>query len=197
MHKSFLITLVITLSILLTLSSNSLAEEASASASASTPSSGGGSSIRLAMQGRVDVANLLELSPNSPFGLTIPIVTPGVRLLDNKLFVGLGLDFSTVADDGAKFFGLSPMVSFDLLSRPEGALYATGWVNLGSIEFAGSDDSSFFGGMNLGLGIRAFLSPALSIGTEWGWSFVDAEDDAFSFRQGVFGNVMFEASIGI
>lgn len=149
--------------------------------------------IRLAMQARLDVLHVGGVStlPNT----TVPIVAPGVRLIDDLLFVGLGLEFFTVSDDGPKGFAISPVVTYDLLSEKWAALYVAGWINLGTQNPEGPVGSHFLFGANAGVGMRAKVHQALAIGTEWGWAFNVVDDGAFS--QGIFGTVMLEVSYGI
>src|SRR5262245_42061506 len=70
---------------------------------------------RLAMQGRIDALNLFGVArdPDSPIDITgasdittvVPLATLGVRLVEGKLFLGLGFgfygySFTTCGNDG-------------------------------------------------------------------------------------------------
>ncbi len=208
--------------------------------------SSGGGGVRIALQGRVDALNIAGLDNGFTLGggggaLTIPLtfvpqVTAGVRLVDTRLFLGLGLGFfgasssecagssggcadeeTTTSTSG---FGLAPLVSFDLLRDPAriAALYILGWLNLAS--FGGqtvetvrpgmtdtrTTDNDFWWGVNAGIGVRANISPAFAVGTEWGWGFATTSndggtagppDDSSLFIHGIFGTIFLEGSIGL
>jgi hypothetical protein len=180
----------------------------------------GGEGLRLAIQGRLDAINMISLADPDPFlgqrRLLVPIVTPGVRLLDdNELFLGLGLGFSGYSsdDDGPNEqsrsgWSLSPLASFDVLKDDVAALALLGWINLASLgeeevcDAGGCDDQNddaFGWGLSLGAGLRGFLSEGLSLGGEFGWGFLDVSYDAGAdvFVHGVFGNIFLEASLGL
>jgi hypothetical protein len=166
---------------------------------------GGGSSdsgIRLAFQGRLDVINLAVSNQFAPLFSPAPITTTGVRVLDGKLFAGLGVGFGSRNDGGASAFTMSPLVSFDVLSTDLAALYAVSWLNIGKVEGAGGgglggNDTPLVG-LNLGAGIRGKINEAIAIGSEWGWGFVKFTDQpAQDFTNGFWGTIMFEASIGL
>ena len=211
--------------------------DASGSASASTssgPSAGGGASnnpgVRLGLQGRVDALNLFGTSDAlvlggsaGDLGAFAPTATPGLRLVEGKLFVGLGLgmvgySISECLDPRCdetrgtsnSGFGLNPLVSFDLIRDRLAALYLLGWLNLvsvggGAVEERGMTterDGFFIWGLNIGAGVRALLSDALAIGTEWGWGFAswsegDRMDDTSVFAHGLFGTLVLEATVGL
>lgn len=181
---------------------------------------GGGGNPRLALQLRLNAVNVLEVSnvvDNRVLDSTaVPLVTPGVRLLDSKLFIGVGLGFNGVSsedEDGDEMsqsgFTVSPLGSYDLLVDDSAALSLLGWLNLSSLsetEVCDSDGTCvdletdvFAWGLNLGVGVRGFISPGLAIGGEFGWGFLSASADAGGdvFGHGLFGNLLFEASIGI
>src|SRR5262249_22522951 len=126
--------------------------EAEGSSSASSPSlrSGGDNDTRLAIQLRIDAVNTLRFAePGNTSGaiglgqrLLVPIVTPGVRLLDDSaLFIGLGFGFAGF--DGSNpgpgdeisrsGFSITPLVTYDLLSDETAALHILGAINLGSL----------------------------------------------------------------
>ncbi len=148
--------------------------------------SGGDSGWKIAMQGRLQTLTIFSGAPD--FAL-IPTVTPGVRLLEDRLFVGLGVEWGSISDGGPKGFGISPTMNFDLINKEYAALYGVGIVTLGTA------DSDFRFGANVGLGIRAKVHPAFSIGTEWGWGLHVIENGPFA--QGVFGTLVFETAIPI
>lgn len=189
-------------------------------------SSGGSGDVRLGVQARLDAMNVLGLDgPISIFGLggpielgigpTIPIVTPGVRFADDRLFLGLGLGFAGGSNDTGGMsdrsqfaFSLSPLASYDIVSETIAALSLVGWFNIASLgdeeQCAGSmcadnPDSDASGiGLNLGAGVRGKINQALAIGGEFGWGFmsgsVGAED---YFNHGLWGTILFEASVGL
>src|SRR5688500_743809 len=78
--------------------------------SAPAPRGVGGSDLRIGAQLRLDALNALGLTDTTPGNtgaigrrLLVPLVAPGVRLADQKLFLGLGLGFqgwSTEDQDG-------------------------------------------------------------------------------------------------
>jgi hypothetical protein len=179
----------------------------------------GGEGLRLAIQGRIDAINLVAIADPDPFlsqrRLLVPIVTPGVRLLDdNELFLGLGLGFSGYSsdngpdEDSRSGWSLSPLASFDVLKDDVAALALLGWINLASLgETEDCDgggctdvnDDAFGWGLSLGAGLRGLVSEGLALGGEFGWGFLDIGYDAGAdvFVHGIFGNIFLEASIGI
>lgn len=183
---------------------------------------GGGSSggVRLALQGRIDAINLVGMSDPDAFmeqrRLFVPIVTPGVRLLDdNALFLGLGLGFSgfSVDDPGPdeesrSGWSLSPLASYDVLRDDVAALSLLGWLNLASLGETEDCDGggcmdlnndAFGWGLSLGAGLRGLINEGLALGGEFGWGFLDISADAGGdvFAHGIFGNIFLEASIGL
>lgn len=119
-------------------------------------------------------------------------------------------------------FSITPLVSFDLLADPtgRGALYLVGWIPLvsggggsresctgGGSDCSSSDtDNDFWWGLNLGLGARYDIVPGVALATEWGWGFLTSSSDGGDpgpgsdstvFGHGIWGNVVFEASIGL
>jgi hypothetical protein len=183
---------------------------------------GGGDGIRLGLQGRIDAINLVGLADPDDFveqrRLFVPIVTPGVRLLDdNALFLGLGLGFSGASSEDAdgdeesrSGWSLSPLASYDVLRDDVAALALLGWINLASLGESevcdgggggctDANNDAFGWGLSLGAGVRGLLSEGLAIGAEFGWSFLDISPDAGGsvFVHGLFGNIVFEASVGL
>jgi hypothetical protein len=169
----------------------------------------GGEGLRLAIQGRIDAINMVAIADPDPFlsqrRLLVPIVTPGVRLLDdNELFLGLGLGFSGYSSDNGpneqsrSGWSLSPLASYDVLKDDVAALALLGWINLASLgeeencDAGGCEtenDDGFGWGLSLGAGLRGFVSEGLALGGEFGGPDV--------FVHGIFGNIFLEASIGL
>lgn len=179
-------------------------------------SSSGGGGVRIALQGRLDALNVAGLEGGYTIGggggVTIPLsfvpqITAGVRLVDTRLFLGLGFGFFGASESecagsmggcadmetivSTSGFGLAPLVSFDLLRDASrlGALYLLGWLNLASfggqtvetIRPGATDkrttDNDFWWGLNVGAGVRGNITPSLAIGTEWGWGFATTSND--------------------
>ncbi len=160
------------------------------------------SGVQLALQGRLDaMAYTVPTDVLGQLRSITPYATPGVRLLDGRLFVGLGLGFGSVdvttcedtCDDfdsvSQSYFTLSPMVFFDVLRAGPASLYAGGWFSFAPISAATveirrramttiveTDETSAFG-VNLAVGIRGQIVEGLAIGTEWGWAFTSASND--------------------
>ena len=179
--------------------------------------------IRLALQLRVDAINTLAIA--DPIGvedagfmnvgsrLLVPVATPGVRLLDDELFLGLGFGFAGASsEDGPNEasrggFSVSPLASYDVLDDDSAALSLLGWLNLASLgetevcTAAGCADLNndvFAWGLSLGAGLRGFLTESVAVGGEFGWGFLSASaDDEGSdvFGHAIFGNIFLEASI--
>ncbi len=175
---------------------------------------------RLGLQVRIDAVNVLGIGdlvgPEMGQGIgrvSVPIVTPGVRLADGQLFLGLGFGFDGYSqDDGTtetsnSAFSFSPLATFDLLSDRHAALYLGGWLNLvpvGDTEVcvdgtcAEGDDGGFGWGLDLVAGLRGIISPGLAIGGEFGWGFLNvSRGDTDVFGHGVVGTLLLEASVGI
>jgi|GEM_PF-3435117 len=162
----------------------------------------------------------------------VPLVTIGPRLLDGALFVGIGAgytEFSNTAcsdaDDGGcadqstvtttSLWSISPVVSYEFLSTELAGLYAIAWFNLGqqggtSVVTEGANtptatietDPGFWWGVDIGIGIRAKISPAFSIGTEWGWGIASVNDagdntEDSSTVHGIWGTITLSASLGL
>ncbi len=153
------------------------------------------SGYRLALQARY--AQTLTIAGKRGEFAAAPFVTAGLRMLDERLFVGLGFGLHGVNDGGGSGFSLSPVVTFDLLTDRLGALYVGGWVNLGSVSQPGPSTDVFFFGANVLAGVRGKLSKSVSFGVEWGWEFAWADVPAESFAHGIFGAVVLEASVGL
>jgi len=193
------------------------------------------SGTRIAIQGRLDAFNMFGVTDSFvaddaaggllAFSAFAPTATAGIRLLDTRLFLGLGFGLTGVSvsecEDGGcdgessaskSGFTLTPMVTFDVLSGDDGALHVGGWFNLGSIgdttfeEADGDtmtrDDGFFMWGVNLAAGVRGKISEGLAIGSEFGWGFLtwsegDEAGDQSPFIHGVFGTILVEGSVGI
>jgi hypothetical protein len=105
--------------------------------------------IRLGLQLRLDAINTLALSSSlgvdgagfADLGrqLLVPVATPGVRILDEQLFLGLGFGFVGVSvDEGPNEasrsgFSISPLASYDVLDDDTAALSLLGWINMASL----------------------------------------------------------------
>jgi hypothetical protein len=178
--------------------------------------------IRLGLQLRLDAINTLALSSSLEFAaldlnnigqqLFVPLATPGVRILDDELFLGLGFGFvgASVETGPAEFsrsgFSISPLASYDLLDDDTAALSVLGWFNLASLGETeecvanvceDQNDDEFAVGLSLGAGLRGFLSESVAIGGELGWGFLSASADSGGdvFVHGLFANVLLEASM--
>lgn len=177
---------------------------------------------RLGIQARIDALNMLGFSipPGSMAldvalearSLFVPIVTPGVRFLDDRLFLGLGLGFSGFStsnpDTSRSGWSLSPLATYDLLLDQYAAFYLAGWFNLAHLgqseacNAAGTcvtmNNDATGWGLNLGAGVKGMLSRGLALGGEFGWGFLDVSTDGpDAFVHGVFGNIFLEASVGL
>lgn len=181
---------------------------ATASASAqdgAAPAQGSRSSVQLAFQGRIDAMGYLVPDTGGGGLASIqsitPYVTPGIRLIDGRLFVGVGIGFGgystkecqDTCDDydafSQSYFVLSPMAFFDILRAGPASLYAGGWFSFAPISSATAEikrgamtttletDAATAIGVNLAVGIRGQIVEGLSIGTEWGWAFTSLTAD--------------------
>jgi hypothetical protein len=144
----------------------------------------------------------------------VPIVTPGVRFLDDRMFLGLGLGFAGYSqdngadEDSRSGFSLSPHISYDLLRENVAAFSLLAFLNyarLGETEDCDpggcmdlNDDVSGLG-ITLGAGLRGLIGPGLALGGEFGWGFLDLSADPGTdiFVHGLFGTLMLEASVGL
>jgi hypothetical protein len=183
---------------------------------------GGDGGVRLGIQLRLDAINALD-GFDSTRGvaaigrrLLVPLVAPGVRLLDDKLFIGLGLGLhgrafenDAGAEESQSGFGLSPLVTFDLLRDGFAALHLLAAINLASIGESetctpmgvctDNNDGVTGIGLTLGAGVRGLIGAGLSLGAEFGWGFLSssADNDDSLFVHGLFGALILEASIGL
>jgi hypothetical protein len=153
--------------------------------------------LRLAFQSRL-VANLLG-TVEPVLSTWQPSVAMGVRAMDDRLFVGLGVGlFGFENDFNAVTF--QPTINVDLLRRGLAALYLVGWVPVGVVvdRFMGERETMTLFGTNVGVGLRAQVHENVAIGSEWGWGFglVFADGDNMFFH-GAFGSLMLEVSFGL
>lgn len=165
----------------------------SSGASSGPSGSPGAGGVRVGAQGRVSTVNVL--GGDLAGFVAVPFITPGARLADGKLFLGLGFGFAGVKD-GPSSFSFSPLFGFDLVDAGPGVFSLVGWLNFASYDDGGPiGGDAFAWGLNLGVGFRGRINEATAIGTEIGWGFlvIDEEPD---FVHGVFGNVVFEATFG-
>jgi len=174
-----------------------------------------GSSVRLALQGRYDAINVIGPSifgDNAPDYSLVPLMTPGVRLINDRLFLGLGFGFTGYSADSGNVENSRSAVSFcptafyDLISEPGAALSLGGWLSIASVsdsETCVGDNCSDAGdgelgwGLNLAAGLRGKLMPGLALGGEFGWGFLSVSNNTDVFFHGVFGNILLEASVGL
>ncbi|MGD8858524.1 MAG: hypothetical protein PVI30_00830 [Myxococcales bacterium] len=188
---------------------------------ASASASGGGGEVRLGVQARIDAFNTLATTDTGQGalnldegGLLVPLVAPGVRFLDGRLFLGLGLGYQSISIDNGNVeesrggWTFSPLATFDLLSDDVASLSLDGWLNLGSLGeteecdnngCTTDNDNATTIGINLGAGVRGHLTPGLAIGGEFGWSFTSVSVDSGSdvSLHGLFGTILIEASVGL
>ena len=171
----------------------------------------GNSGLALEMQGRLSILSDFGVGQNSPRFL--PPVAIGLRLLEGRLFVGLGLVYDSVrakacgggtcvTNRDGHLFGVAPVVTYDILSRGAAHLYP-----MATLTFARTDlfleDDDFAWGANLGLGIRGDLGDAISIGSEWGWGFLRSGHDyggggtGSIMAHGFWGTITMSARIGL
>jgi len=157
----------------------------------------------------------------------VPIATLGLHLIDRLFIgIGFGFYGFSVTDcapsgcfdeentDTWSGWGFSPLVSFDVLKDVDlGALYIVGWLNF--VDYARSEENVMAGvtttttfpdqlwwGLNLGIGVRGNLTEAIGIGTEWGWGFMTYSDELdrdpdSEFAHGIWGTILFDASVGL
>jgi hypothetical protein len=204
--------------------------EASADASASSP---GSSSVRIGLQIRLDALTMLgpldssTTAPGNLMGglggaetigrrLLVPLATAGVRLLDQRLFIGAGIGlhgWSVEADSGAEAsrsgFGLSPLAQFDVLRDGAAALSLGGALHFASLseteacdpdgDCMDQNDGASAVGLSLGAGVRGHITPGLALGGDLGWGFlsISTDDDDSIFVHGIYAALMVEGTVGI
>jgi hypothetical protein len=181
------------------------------------------SDVRIGLQIRLDALNMLgplETSPGSTqtIGrrLLVPLAAPGVRFLDGKLFLGVGLGFygwSTEDPDGDEAsrsgFGLSPLAQFDVIREGAAALSLGGALQIASLSetevcpdgggcMDGNDGATGVG-LSLNAGVRGHILPGLALGGDFGWGFlsVSSDNNSSAFIHGIFAAILLEATVGI
>jgi len=202
-------------------------DETRASASYSTNNTSSSDGIRIGLQIRLDALNVLgpidtsgtpSAQPSAGIArrLLVPLAAVGVRLVDQRLFIGAGIGFhgwSTEDDPGNEAsqsgFSLSPLAQFDVIRETAGALSLGGALHIASLsetEACDNDgdcmelnDGGTGVGLSLGAGVRGFITPGLAIGGDLGWGFlsISNDDDSSAFIHGVYAALLFEATIGI
>lgn len=208
------------------------ATSASYSGSSSTSSTSSGD-VRIGLQIRLDALNMLgplDTTTTSPGGmgggiggaevigrrLLVPLATAGVRFLDQRLFLGLGLGlhgWSTEDDPGntagRSGFSLSPLAQFDVLRDGPAALSLGGALHLGSLsetevcdpddDCMDLDDGASAIGLSLGTEVRGNIFPGLALGGDFGWGFmsISGDNDESVFVHGIYAALMVEATVGI
>lgn len=198
-------------------------------ASASSP---GGSDVRIGLQIRLDALTMLgPLTSSSSFDnlsgglggteaigrrLLVPLATAGVRLLDQRLFIGAGIGlhgWSAESDAGAEAsrsgFGLSPLAQFDVLRDGSAALSLGGALHIASVSETEAcdpdgdcmdlNDGASGVGLSLGAGVRGHITPGLALGGDLGWGFLSMsnDDDDSIFVHGIYAALLLEATVGI
>ena len=190
------------------------------------------SSIRLAMQGRLDAFNVVQLSRPQIGGnvgglagdlgrsLMTPAITPGVRLIDSRLFLGLGVGFGSSSWDdnngntaSQSGFSIVPTATFDLISGPDAALSLGAMFTMAQIgkpEVCGrmgqnttcvtQNNGAFGMGLSALLGLRGKITESVALGTDFGWGFMKVSGNGNNpdqFVQGLLGMLLLEASLGL
>ena len=182
------------------------------------------SDVRIGLQIRLDAINVLgplEQTPGTTQSigrrLLVPLATPGVRLIDGKLFLGAGLGFYGYSsededEDGQSRsgFGLSPLAQFDVIREDAAALSIGGALHIASMseteacvagECMDLDDGASGIGLSLGAGLRGMILPGLALGADFGWGFLslsyDDQDELSVFIHGIYAAIMLEATIGV
>lgn len=172
-----------------------------------------GRGYRIAAQLRLNLGTVLGQGAGTPAQL-LPVATVGLRL--GKLLVGVGVGFqggTVCADDdcdnsGSTFtYSLAPVASFDVLDSEYAAAGATLAIPLG-VETDGEacgagrctsdkDAGNLSIGVSLAGHVRGKINEALSIGAELGWGlrYTIQDGEGSTFAHGMFGSVVFEASI--
>jgi len=103
-------------------------------------------SARLALQLRLDALNMLNFAAPNLQGLDaptigrrllVPLVAPGVRFLEERLFLGLGLGLSGASQDNGNNmkqsrsgWSLTPTVTYDIVRDQMAALHLVGMFNM-------------------------------------------------------------------
>jgi len=184
--------------------------------------------VRIGLQLRLDALTMLGPldSTSGATGLNaqsigrrlmVPFATPGVRLVDGKLFIGAGIGlhgWSTEDEDGNEAsrsgFGLSPLAQFDVIRSDAAALSLGGALQFASLSETevcpdgppgcmDQNDGATGVGLSLGAGVRGLLLPGLAIGGDLGWGFISlsSDDDSSTFIHGIYAAILFEATVGV
>lgn len=181
--------------------------------------SAGSGGTRIGLQLRIDAVNVLAASGSTVNGVSgndyVPLAMPGVRFLDGRLYLGLGLGFqysSEELDNGDEEsrsgFTLSPGASYDVLGDDSAALSVGGWLNIASLGeteecdgggCSNNNDDQTGLGLTLAAGVRGKLLEGLAIGGEFGWGFLSISEDAGddTFVHAIVATILFEATVGI
>ncbi|MFI5308947.1 MAG: hypothetical protein ACHQ53_16435 [Polyangiales bacterium] len=182
---------------------------------------------RIALQLRLDALNMLNFSapnlqgldaPTIGHRLLVPLVAPGVRFLEERLFLGLGLGLAGASQDtggnnnmkqSRSGWSLTPTVTYDLLREQIAALSLIGMINMARLSESSACNNNacvdtrnavFGWGLTLGAGVRGLISRGIALGGEFGWGFLSLSQEAngpSAFVHGLFGNLFLEGSVGI
>jgi hypothetical protein len=197
------------------------------SSSEPSPSHDSDGGARLALQLRFDALNMLNFAAPNLQGLDtptvgrrllVPLVAPGVRFLDDRLFLGLGLGLSGASQNNGgnntmkqsrSGWSVTPTVTYDVLHDQIAALSLIGMLNMARLGESTACNptacvdqrNAVFGvGVTLGAGLRGLISQGLALGGEFGWGFLSLSQEANgpgAFVHGLFGTLFLEASIGL
>lgn len=172
---------------------------------------GGDTGLALEFQGRLSILSDLNIGTTPRF---VPPVAVGLRLLEGRLYVGVGLAFDSVrtkacpsgggtcvSNTDGQLFGVMPMATYDILSRGNAHLYPMLTLTFARLNIGGANDE-FAWGSNVGIGVRGDLGDAVSIGSEWGWGFIRSTvsgggADIHTMGHGFWGTVNVSARIGL
>jgi hypothetical protein len=182
---------------------------------------------RLALQLRLDALNMLNFAAPNLQGLDaptigrrllVPLVAPGVRFLDERLFLGLGLGLSGASQDNGgnntmkqsrSGWSVTPTVTYDVLREQIAAFSLIGMFNLARLSESTACNNNacvdtrnavFGWGLSLGAGLRGLISQGLALGGEFGWGFLSLSQEGngpSAFVHGLFGTLFLEGSIGL
>lgn len=218
--------------------SHALAQDGSANIEAgantrSYESSNSSSEVRLGLQIRLDALTMLgplDSSTTTPGDLMsglggaevigrrllVPLATAGVRLVDQRLFIGAGIGlhgWSTETDMGAEAsrsgFGLSPLAQFDVLRDDSAALSLGGALHIASLsetevcdpdgDCMDANNGASGVGLSLGAGVRGKILPGLALGGDLGWGFlsISTDNDDSVFVHGIYAALLLEATVGL
>jgi len=196
-----------------------------ASSSDPAPGPSDPDSARLALQLRLDALNMLNFAAPNLQGLDaptigrrllVPLVAPGVRFLEERLFLGLGLGLSGASQDNGNNmkqsrsgWSLTPTITYDIVKDQMAALHLVGMFNMARLGESRACNNNacidttnavFGWGLTVGAGVRGLISRGLALGGEFGWGFLSLSQEnngPGAFVHGLFGNVFLEASVGL